>query len=70
VTVVLVHGLPETGEIWEPLREVLDRDSIALALPGFGTPHSDGFSATRDAYANWLGETLTRVDEPVDVRWT
>jgi pimeloyl-ACP methyl ester carboxylesterase len=67
VTVVLVHGLPETREIWEPLREVLDRDSIALALPGFGTPHPNGFSATKDAYANWLGETLSRVDEPVDV---
>jgi pimeloyl-ACP methyl ester carboxylesterase len=67
VTVVLVHGLPETGEIWRPLREVLHRDAVAVALPGLGTARPDGFTATKDAYAEWLGETLRRVDGPVDV---
>lgn len=67
MTVVLVHGLPETKEIWRPLRKTLDRDSVAVALPGFGTARPDGFTATKDAYADWLGETLNRVDRPVDV---
>jgi pimeloyl-ACP methyl ester carboxylesterase len=67
VTVVLVHGLPETSEIWSPLREPLDRNAVAVALPGFGTARPDGFTATKDAYADWLAETLNRVDRPVDV---
>jgi pimeloyl-ACP methyl ester carboxylesterase len=67
VAVVFVHGFPETSELWRPLREVLDRDSEAVALPGFGVPRPDGFTATKDAYAEWLAETLRRVDEPVDV---
>jgi pimeloyl-ACP methyl ester carboxylesterase len=67
VGVVLVHGLPETNEIWRPLREILDRESVAVALPGFGTDRPDGFTATKDAYADWLGETLNRIDRPVDV---
>jgi pimeloyl-ACP methyl ester carboxylesterase len=67
MSVVFVHGLPETREIWGPLREVLDRDSVALALPGFGTDRPLGFTATRDAYADWLGEMLDRLDRPFDV---
>jgi pimeloyl-ACP methyl ester carboxylesterase len=46
---------------------VLDRESVAVALPGFGTGRPDGFTATKDAYAEWLGETLNTVDQPVDV---
>jgi pimeloyl-ACP methyl ester carboxylesterase len=45
----------------------MDRDAVALALPGFGTARPDGFSGTKDAYAEWLGETLNRFDEPVDI---
>jgi pimeloyl-ACP methyl ester carboxylesterase len=67
VGVVLVHGFPETREIWRPLRETMDRDAVAVALPGFGTGRPDGFTATKDAYAEWLAETLNRVDRPVDV---
>lgn len=64
---VFVHGLPETSRIWDSLRRVLDRDSIALALPGFGAPRPAGFSATKDAYADWLAEELRRIEEPVDL---
>lgn len=67
MTVVFVHGLPETKDIWGPLREILDRESISVALPGFGTGRPDGFTATKDAYADWLGEILAQVDKPVDV---
>ena len=42
--------------IWDSLRRVLERDSIALALPGFGAPRPPRFSASKDAYAEWLAE--------------
>jgi pimeloyl-ACP methyl ester carboxylesterase len=67
MTVVLVHGLPETAQIWDPLRQHLGDDSVALALPGFGVPRPAGFSATKDAYAEWLAGTLAGMDGPVDV---
>jgi pimeloyl-ACP methyl ester carboxylesterase len=67
MTVVFVHGLPETSDIWSPLRRVLDRDAIAVALPGFGTARPEGFTATKDAYAQWLADALKGVKEPVDV---
>ena len=38
MTVVFVHGSPETAELWDPLRAVLSRDAVALSLPGFGAP--------------------------------
>lgn len=64
---VFVHGLPETSRIWDPLRRLLDRDSIALALPGFGTPRPAGFTATKDAYAEWLADSLRGIDRPIDL---
>lgn len=67
MTVVLVHGFPETSAIWRPLTEILNRDAVAIALPGFGTARPDGFSGTKDAYAEWLAEALKRVDRPIDV---
>ena len=67
MTVVLVHGLPETRDIWGPLSEILDRDAVAVALPGFGTARPDGVTASKDAYADCLGERLSRIEEPVDV---
>jgi pimeloyl-ACP methyl ester carboxylesterase len=67
MTVVFVHGMPETNEIWSPLRQVLDRESIALALPGFGTARPEGFTGTKDAYAEWLADELMRFENPVDV---
>jgi pimeloyl-ACP methyl ester carboxylesterase len=36
-------------------------------LPGFGSARPTGFSGTKEAYAEWLAETLRRVDKPVDV---
>jgi pimeloyl-ACP methyl ester carboxylesterase len=59
--------MPETEAIWRPLREVLDRDAVAVALPGFGAPWPAGFTGTKDAYAEWLAETLAGLDGPVDV---
>ena len=67
MTVVFVHGSPETSEIWRPLRAMLDRQSVAVGLPGFGTDRPDGFTATKDAYAAWLRESLARIEPPIDV---
>jgi pimeloyl-ACP methyl ester carboxylesterase len=68
VTVVFVHGNPETPAIWGPLLDVLDRsDALALALPGFGCPTPPGFEATKEAYTAWLVAELEAIGEPVDL---
>jgi pimeloyl-ACP methyl ester carboxylesterase len=67
VTAVFVHGFPETSVVWDPLRKVLEGDSIAPGLPGFGTPRPAGFTATKDAYAEWLAELLHGIEEPIDL---
>jgi pimeloyl-ACP methyl ester carboxylesterase len=67
MTAVFVHGFPETSVVWDPLRKVLDGDSIAPRLPGFGTPRPAGFTATKDAYAEWLAELLSGIEEPIDL---
>jgi pimeloyl-ACP methyl ester carboxylesterase len=67
VTTVFVHGFPQTSRIWDRLRDALDRDSIALSLPGFGTARPAGFTATRDAYAEWLLDGLKGLDGPIDI---
>ena len=64
---VFVHGFPETSVIWDSLRRTLDRDSIALALPGFGASRPAGFTATKDAYAEWLADELRGIEEPIDL---
>lgn len=64
---VFVHGLPETNRIWDSLRRVLTRDSLAPGLPGFGTPRPDGFTATKDAYAEWLADELRSLGRPIDL---
>jgi pimeloyl-ACP methyl ester carboxylesterase len=67
VTIVFVHGNPEVAAIWDALREVLGRDSVALSPPGFGAPVPDGFDATSDSYADWLVAEIERLEGPVDL---
>jgi pimeloyl-ACP methyl ester carboxylesterase len=39
MTVVLVHGNPETEALWAPLVDQLGRDDLVrLSPPGFGAP--------------------------------
>lgn len=64
---VFVHGLPETRRVWDSLRRVLERDSLALALPGFGTPRPAEFGGTKDAYAEWLANALDGIEGPIDL---
>ena len=65
--VVFVHDALETSIVWEPLREVLGRESLALALPGFGAEPPFGFNATKENYASWLEAELTAIDGPIDL---
>ncbi|MBK6857717.1 MAG: alpha/beta hydrolase [Microthrixaceae bacterium] len=65
--IVFVHGVPETAAYWDLLRAEIDEPSVALSLPGFGCQRPDGFTATKDAYVDWLVGELAAMDEPVDL---
>lgn len=68
MTIVLVHGNPETEAIWGPLVEELGRDDVVLlSPPGFGAPLPDDFAATHLAYRDWLEGELSRFSDPVDL---
>jgi pimeloyl-ACP methyl ester carboxylesterase len=64
---VFVHGVPETSRLWDAIRARLNSDSIALALPGFGTQRPAGFAATKDDYAEWLAQSLGEIGQPIDL---
>ncbi|HEY5252955.1 MAG TPA: alpha/beta hydrolase [Acidimicrobiales bacterium] len=70
MTIVLVHGVPETSAVWEPLKAELGRSDVeAVRLPGFGTPRPDGFGATKEEYVAWLVAELERTSAggPIDL---
>lgn len=68
MTVVFVHGNPETSAIWGPLTAVLGRDDVVLlSPPGFGAPLPDGFGATYPEYRHWLEGQLRTIDGPIDL---
>jgi pimeloyl-ACP methyl ester carboxylesterase len=67
-TLVLVHGNPETADVWGPLIGELGREDVkTLSPPGFGAPVPEGFSATADGYAAWLAGELESLGSPVDL---
>ncbi|MCU1351778.1 MAG: hypothetical protein JWM05_987, partial [Acidimicrobiales bacterium] len=65
--IVFVHGVPETAAIWNKVRHAVGRESVALALPGFGCPRPEGFGATMDDYADWLLGEIDKIDGPIDL---
>ena len=68
MTVVFVHGNPETEAIWAPLTAVLGRDDVVLlSPPGFGVPAPRGFAASARAYGDWLASQLPLFRAPVDL---
>jgi len=65
---VLVHGVPDTGRMWAPLRAELGPSDVeVLTLPGFGEPAPAGWTATKEAYAGWLEDRIAEFGEPVDL---
>ncbi len=69
MTIVLVHGVPETARLWDPLRAHLPDDVVALELPGFGNPRPPGFGATKEEYVDWLVSAVADLGRrgPVDL---
>jgi len=65
--IVLVHGVPETADLWTKVQSHLDVESVALSLPGFGTPRPPGFAAGKDDYVHGLLEEIDRLDGPIDL---
>jgi pimeloyl-ACP methyl ester carboxylesterase len=68
MTIVLVHGNPQTAAVWDPLRAELGRDDVvALSPPGFGAPVPEGWGATSDDYLGWLITEVEALDGPIDL---
>ncbi len=73
MTVAMIHGNPETDAIWRQLVSELTgrgvNDVVLLSPPGFGAPIPENWTATRQAYRDWLireVESLT-TGGPVDL---
>lgn len=65
---VFVHGVPDTGELWDGVLAALERDhTTALRLPGFAAPVPDGFTCTKEEYAAWIADEVRTLGEPVDL---
>ena len=65
---VFVHGVPDTARVWDAVIPRLGRkDVVRLSLPGFGCPLPDGFSATKEAYVDWLLSELNGLTGPIDI---
>ena len=68
MTVVLVHGVPETAAIWDDMIPHLGRsDVVKLSPPGFGAPVPNGFGCTPDDYRDWLADQLNALPGPIDL---
>ena len=63
LTVVFVHGFPDTYRMWDQIIAASGRDDcVALDLPGFSSAAPDGWPSTVDAYVAWiLAEVERRV---------
>jgi pimeloyl-ACP methyl ester carboxylesterase len=68
MTIVLVHGNPETQAIWDDLVPHLrDDDVVRLSPPGFGSAIPSGFDCSTDAYRDWLASELGKLTQPIDL---
>lgn len=66
---MLVHGVPETAAVWDPLVDRLvalgHEQPVRLSPPGFGAPTPAGWGATPEDYRSWLVAELEALDRPV-----
>ena len=61
MSVLFVHGVPDTPNLWTPLVKELKLkpgEYHAPALPGFGAAAPESFSASKEAYADWLAHQV------------
>ncbi|MGE0023396.1 MAG: alpha/beta fold hydrolase [Hyphomicrobium sp.] len=67
MTVVFVHGVPDTARVWDRLVARLAPEGVKLALPGFDRETPQGFTASKEDYVSWLIGALEAVPAPRDV---
>jgi pimeloyl-ACP methyl ester carboxylesterase len=68
MTIILVHGNPETCAIWDDLVPYLaETDILRLSPPGFGAPIPEGFDCGLRAYRDWLIAEIEALARPVDL---
>jgi pimeloyl-ACP methyl ester carboxylesterase len=68
MTIVLVHGNPETDAIWDDLVPHLRNDDVVrLSPPGFGSAIPSSFDCSIDAYGEWLAGELEKLAQPIDL---
>lgn len=67
MTIVLVHGNPETDAVWDDLVPHLRGDVVRLSPPGFGCAIPPGFDCTTVAYRDWLAGELGKLAQPIDL---
>ena len=61
MTIVLLHGNPETEAIWDDfVPHLRGHDIVRLSPPGFGSAIPPGFDCSIDAYRDWAASRLTR----------
>ena len=63
---LFIHGVPDTGYMWTPLTEALglaDDDYAAPTMPGFDGTMPAGCEATKEAYLDWVSQTLQATAE-------
>ena len=64
----LVHGVPDTHRLWDRVRAHLSRkDVLAPDLPGFGRDTPPGWTATKEAYVDWIVGEIEKAGQPVDL---
>ena len=68
MTIVFVHGNPETEAIWDDLVPHLRNDDVVrLSPPGFGCVIPSGFDCSTDSYRDWLAGELENLAQPIDL---
>jgi pimeloyl-ACP methyl ester carboxylesterase len=68
MTIVLVHGNPETEAVWDDLVPHLrDDDIVRLSPPGFGSAIPPGFDCSIGAYRDWVAGELKKMKQPIDL---
>ena len=68
MTVVLVHGVPDTAAMWGPLIAALGRDDVVtLGLPGFATPTPARLGRNQGELRGMARIQLVALGEPVDL---
>ncbi|MEM7661828.1 MAG: alpha/beta hydrolase [Pseudomonadota bacterium] len=74
MTVVFIHGVPDTSALWKPVIGALGlkkSDYFAPNLPGFGSSWPEHFIPTKDGYADWLlkqiEDVVAKAGRPADI---